>query len=116
MTLPVVGVSIATGERFAYPSIAAACRDGGFQDDCIALCVKGLARHHAGFTWHEEGKEGQPPKVSPQVQAVADLRNTGHTNREIAAIMGVSYEQTRVYAARAVVAGLCKSRKKGERV
>ncbi|QIZ02664.1 hypothetical protein AhyVDH1_059 [Aeromonas phage AhyVDH1] len=116
MTLPVVGVSIATGERFTYPSIAAACREGGFQDDCVALCVKGLARHHAGFKWHEEGKEDQAPTPSPQVMAVAELRNAGHTNREIAAIMGVSYGQIRVYAARAVVAGLCKSRKKGERV
>ncbi|MGL4755335.1 MAG: hypothetical protein ACRCXB_23490 [Aeromonadaceae bacterium] len=111
----VTGTSLATGETIHYPSIAAAGRDGGFDVDCIGLCVKGLARHHAGFEWVETGKPAAKPKASKQVKEVAKLRNAGHSNHEIAAITGISYGMIRVYAGRAITAGLCEPRKRGGR-
>ncbi|ANZ52249.1 hypothetical protein Ahp2_67 [Aeromonas phage Ahp2] len=111
----VTGTSLATGEVIQYPSIAAAGRDGGFDVDCIGLCVKGLARHHAGFEWVETGKPKAKAVPSKQVKVVAKLRNSGFSNREIAERTGISYGMIRVYAGRAITAGLCAARKRGGR-
>ncbi|MGL5215851.1 MAG: hypothetical protein ACRC8R_12045 [Aeromonas hydrophila] len=109
----VIGTSQATGEKVRYETIAEACRQGGFDPDCISLCINGLARHHAGFEWVEEGHENRPPQVSPKVRQAAELRNAGHGNRELADIMGISYCMARVYAGRATTAGLCQPLKRG---
>lgn len=97
-----------TGTVTTFESITEAEQEG-YSADCIGHCLKGRAKHHAGYTWEEEGKGKPVPSASPKMKEVADYRNKGLRNKQIAVLMGINEKTVRVYAGRCIQAGLIES-------
>jgi hypothetical protein len=47
---PVLGISLATGDRYLFPSLGAT-KDEGFSPSRVKMCCEALADSYAGFRW-----------------------------------------------------------------
>ncbi len=92
--VPVIATSIATGEVVRFASTSAAAREGGFDRTCVSNCVNGYRKSHNGFTFKADCKL-RPTSSDTLIHKIAALRNTGHKNKEIAAIMGLAVATVR---------------------
>ena len=47
---PVLGISLATGDRYLFPSVGAT-KDEGFSPSLVKMCCEELSDSYAGFRW-----------------------------------------------------------------
>lgn len=109
--VPLIATSIVGSATMTFKSIAHAEREG-FSADCIGHCLKGRTKSHAGYRWTREGGQ-ENPKPTKSMATVAEFRNCGYSNKEIAELMGITYQTVSVYAGRCIALGMCKSQAKG---
>ena len=93
-----------------FDSITHAEREG-FSADCIGHCLRGRTKSHAGYTWSAVGKRFKPA-TTRSMDTVAEFRNSGYSNKEIAELMGITHQTVRVYAGRCIALGMIKSQAK----
>lgn len=109
--IPLIATSLDGLTTLFFKSIVMAEREG-FSADCIGHCLKGRTKSHAGYSWMRDGKQ-EKPKPTKSLITVANYRNCGYPNKEIAKLMRISEQTVRVYAGRCIALGMCKSQAKG---
>lgn len=109
--LPLIATSLVGSATMTFKSIAHAEREG-FSADCIGHCLRGRTKSHAGYTWEAVGKRFKPA-TTKSMATVAEFRNCGYSNKEIAELMGITHQTVRVYAGRCIALGMCESQAKG---
>lgn len=88
-----------------YPSIYDV-RLGGFSPWAVRQAVRGRQKHHAGYEW--KPLSPMPVTVPKRTHEVAELRNAGRTDEEIAKLLGITLGHAKCRASRAVAMGLTK--------
>ncbi len=109
--IPLIARAIDGSHFMHFPSITEAEKQG-YSADCIGHCLRGRTEFHAGYSWEAEGVAKVEPKPTPSMVAVANFRNRGYSNKEIAELMGVSCRTVRVYAGRCIALGMIESQAK----
>lgn len=94
-----------TGATYKWPSIRAACDDGGFCYNMIKLCVAGQLASYSGleFTTPTPRRTETP---SPRIVEVSELYQKGLSHKEISSIMGVAIDTVKFHLQRARNLGL----------
>ncbi|ANZ52250.1 putative HNH homing endonuclease [Aeromonas phage Ahp2] len=101
----VVAISIATGERVSYPTIRQCAELGGFEYSSVRNVLHGRQKSHAGFTF-EALTPLRQKKPNGNIVKVAELRNKGLSNNEIAEKLGLKPSTIPFYACQATNMGL----------
>lgn len=104
----VVAISLATGERTRYPTIRQCADIGGFDYSSVRNCLHGRQKSHAGFKF-EALTPLRQKKPNGNIVKVAELRNQGLSNEEIAEVMSLKPATIPYYACQASNMGLTKS-------
>ncbi len=109
--MPLIARAIDGSHFMRFPSITEAEKQG-YSADCIGHCLRGRTKSHAGYSWEAEGVAKPEPKPTRSMITVANFRNFGYSNKEIAEHMGISHQTVRVYAGRCIALGMIKSQAK----
>ncbi|APU00873.1 hypothetical protein [Aeromonas phage 59.1] len=102
----VIATSIATGEQRLYASMQEAADVGGFSYQYVIQCVRGLIKHHGGFTFMAVSGQRPLSEPTPRLKRVADLRNEGMVTKDIAKLLGLAVETVQKYQKQAARIGL----------
>lgn len=101
---PVIAVCQVTDQTYHYKSVTEAVTRGGFERSCVISCIYGRQASHGGYTFKAPSvKVGKP---SPRILQIADLRNRGFSNIQIAAYIGITANSVKVLACKARALGL----------
>lgn len=104
----VVAISLATGERTEYPTIRRCADEGGFEYSSVRNVLHGRQKSHSGFKFEALSPLRQK-KPNGNIVKVAELRNKGLSNEEIAKVMSLKPSTIPYYACQASNMGLTKS-------
>ncbi|AWH14562.1 hypothetical protein [Aeromonas phage 13AhydR10PP] len=102
----VIATNIRTGKQHLYQSMQQAADEGGFSYQYVVQCVRGLITQHAGFTFAPVSGLRPVEKPNPRLYPIADLRNQGMTNKQIATETGLKLDTVQKYAKQAARLGL----------
>ncbi|MGL4506718.1 MAG: helix-turn-helix transcriptional regulator, partial [Aeromonas sobria] len=98
------------GSVYHWPSITAACSDGGFCYNMIKLCLAGQLESYSGMKF-----ESDTPRrsVAPSARIIecAELYKKGLTGQQMADTMGISLDTVKFHKQRAKALGLIQLRK-----
>lgn len=103
----VAAICLTTGTRVEFPTIRRCSDEGGFDYTAIRNCLHGRAKSHAGHRFEALGPL-RKVKTTTNIAKVAQLRNKGLSNPEIAKKLGLDPKTIPVYACQAVALGLTK--------
>ncbi|APU01203.1 hypothetical protein [Aeromonas phage 32] len=100
---------LTTGTVYEWPSISAACADGGFSYNMIKLCLAGQLTSYSGmaFTTDSPRRTTEP---SARIKEAAELHLQGLTAKQMADTMGISINGVKFLKQRAKHLGLIKLR------
>ncbi|MGL5285922.1 MAG: hypothetical protein ACRC8D_07255 [Aeromonas sp.] len=108
--IPIRVIHIATRREVEFPSIAAAAEEGGFDAAQIRHCLRGRRAQHCGHIFRYVDPSKRPTQeTAPFILEVAELRNAGLSNVEIAEVRGCTPSTIAHYLSLATATGLCKS-------
>lgn len=101
---PVIATCQTTGQTYHYKSITEAAIKGGFERSCVVSCVHGKQKAHGGYTFKAPSKPSWQP--SPRLVQVAEMRNAGLSNIQIAAQIGITANSVKAKACQARALGM----------
>ncbi|MGL5285921.1 MAG: hypothetical protein ACRC8D_07250 [Aeromonas sp.] len=107
-SIKIKATSQLTGEEFVYDSIRDAARKGGFNYNSIRWCLLGIQGSHVGFVFERLSPPRPPSNRSTVTTRVAQLRNEGLSNAQIAERLNMDQRYVAMIASHAILMGLTK--------